>query len=81
MRPRKKENNITKILKALNGKDQTTKELQENLQLPEGTVRSTLSFLTRAGLTAFTEVPRDSKPFKITEEGKKRLEELQKEVA
>ena len=81
MRPRKKVTNITKILSALNEKEQTSKELQQNLQLPEGTVRSTLSFLTRSGLTEFTEVPRDSKPFKITEQGKKQLDKMQTEAA
>jgi predicted transcriptional regulator len=78
-RPRKKVTNITRILEALSKQEQTSKELQQNLKLPEGTVRSTLSFLTRAGLTEFAE--RAQKPFCITEEGKKRLEEMQQETA
>jgi predicted transcriptional regulator len=79
-RPRKKVTNVTRVLEALNEKSQTTQELAENLNLPLGTARSTVSFLTRAGLTQYEEIKRIAKPFKITEQGKLLLIKMQKEA-
>jgi predicted transcriptional regulator len=79
-RPRKKVTNVTRVLEALNEKSQTTQELAENLNLPLGTARSTVSFLTRAGLTQYEEIKRIAKPFKITEQGKLLLIKMRKEA-
>jgi len=80
-RPRKKITNITRVLEALKEKDQTTQQLADNLKIPLGTARSTVSFLTRAGLTEYEEVKRVSKPFKITEKGREQLKVMQQEAA
>ena len=80
-RPRKKITNISRVLKALKEKDQTTQQLADNLKIPLGTARSTVSFLTRAGLTEYEEVKRVSKPFKITEKGREQLKVMQQEAA
>jgi len=79
-RPRKKITNVTRVLEALSEKSQTTQELAETLKLLLGTVRSTVSFLTRAGLTQYEEVKRVAKPFTITEKGKVQLREMQQEA-
>ena len=80
-RPRKKVTNLTRVLEALSEKSQTTQEIADSLKIPLGTVRSTVSFLTRAGLTQYEEVKRVAKPFAITEKGKAQLKELQQEAA
>jgi len=80
-RPRKKITNISRVLEALKEKDQTTQQLADNLKIPLGTARSTVSFLTRAGLTEYEEVKRVSKPFKITEKGREQLKVMQQEAA
>ena len=80
-RPRKKITNITRVLEALKEKDQTTQQIADNLKIPLGTARSTVSFLTRAGLTEYEEVKRVSKPFKITEKGREQLKVMQQEAA
>ena len=80
-RPRKKVTNVLRVLEALSEKKQTTQELAENLQLPLGTARSTVSFLTRAGLTKYEEIKRVAKPFTITEKGREQLKQLQQEAA
>jgi len=80
-RPRKKVTNVTRVLEALSEKNMTTQELAECLQIPLGTARSTVSFLTRAGLTDCVEVQRLAKPFKITDKGVEQLKELQQEAA
>jgi predicted transcriptional regulator len=79
-RPRKKVTNVTRVLEALSEKSQTTQELADTLKLPLGTARSTVSFLTRAGLTKPEEIRRVAKPFTITEKGKEQLKQLQQEA-
>jgi predicted transcriptional regulator len=78
-RPRKKETNVTRILAAFNGNEYTTKELADAIGMKEGSVRSTVSFLTRAGLTTYGTVKGTAKAFRITEQGKRQLEVMQKE--
>lgn len=80
-RPRKKVTNVTRVLEALVESSQTTQELAQTLGLPLGTVRSTVSFLTRGGLTEYDEVKRVAKPFRITEMGKLQLIRMQEEAA
>ena len=78
-RPRKKVTNVTRILEALTEKNYTTKELAVNLKMPVSTARSTLSFLTRMGLTS--PVEKVMKPFSITARGREQLKQLQQEAA
>ena len=79
-RPRKKITNVTRVLESLTEKSQTTQELAETLKLPLGTVRSTVSFLARAGFTEYQEIKRVAKPFAITAKGKLQLKIMQEEA-
>jgi DNA-binding PadR family transcriptional regulator len=79
MKPREKTTNIHRVLEALNQKEQSSQELADSLKIPVGTSRSTLSLLTRLGLTEFDLIKKRGKPFRITEKGKERLLELREE--
>lgn len=67
---------ITKILKELQKENLSAQELSTKLGIPIGTARSTLSLLRQTDLVTPVESLKRGKPFKLTEKGRKRLEEL-----
>jgi len=71
-----KETAIEKILKMLLTDSYSSHEISEKLQMPIGTVRSTLSLLRRLGLVKPTEGKR-GQPFTITDTGRARLKEME----
>lgn len=66
---------IDKILNLLQEGNYSTSEIAEKLKMPLGTVRSTVSLLTRMGLTEPVPAKKRGTPFRLTEEGKKKIEE------
>jgi len=71
-----KETAIEKILKLLSTAPYSAHEIADVLGMPIGTVRSTISLLSRLGLVKPTEGKR-GQPFTITETGRERLKEME----
>lgn len=65
---------IEKILKLLTQENHSTEEIARALDMPLGTVRSTLSLLKRVGLVKPTAGKRGV-PYTITQEGREHLKE------
>jgi len=66
---RAKETAIVKILKLLENSEYSQQEMAEKLNMPEGTVRSTISTLRSLGLVTQATGKRGI-PFKLTDEGR-----------
>jgi len=68
-----------RILEALSQKDLSAQELAAAIGFPVGSSRSTLSILSRMGLVEPKPELKRGKPWKLTEAGKRRLQELKLE--
>ncbi len=68
---------IEKILSQLLNAEYSTSEMADVLELPVGTVRSTISLLNRLGLIEAVPKKKRGKPFKITQKGRDYLKEKQ----
>lgn len=64
---------IDKILKALLQHHRSTEELSKDLDLPMGTVRSTLSTLKRMGFVEPVPEEKRGVPFKLTKAGQEKV--------
>jgi DNA-binding MarR family transcriptional regulator len=79
-RPRNETTNLHRTLEALNKKEQSSQELSQTLNVPLGTSRSTISMLRRMGFVEPVPALKRGVPFRLTEQGKKRLKELKQEL-
>jgi DNA-binding IclR family transcriptional regulator len=76
-RPREKTTAMHKILEALIQEPQTAYDLADKIGMSRSTSRTTLSLLARVGLVE----GKHNHCYHVTEEGKKRLQQLQQEAA